>query len=213
MKFSKANSTNTKVSLLCDEPTAMNDFTLRCEIGNPLAANSEVVVMVYLQPDEKNQDIFRDGFEFTMGANSSNPEDSSYNEENNRVTFSVPLQVTADVRITGKSDPSVLEYNSTLGYPNRYLVEDQIGDPVTHIYDLKNKGPSTIQEADVYILWPSFTGDEVEGNQEDLLYLLGVEVDESKVTCQTIKNINPRYVKVSFNNHSFLILAKFLIMS
>ena len=41
----------------------------------------QVVVMVYLQPDEKNQDIFRDGFEFTMGANSSNPEESSFNEE------------------------------------------------------------------------------------------------------------------------------------
>ena len=37
--------------------------------------------MVYLQPDEKNQDFFRDGFEFTMGANSSNPEESSFNEE------------------------------------------------------------------------------------------------------------------------------------
>ena len=72
-----------------------------------------------------------------------------------------------------------------------------LGDPVTHIYDLKNKGPSTIQEAEVYILWPSFTGYEYDGNQEDLLYLLGVEVDESKVTCQTIKNINPRYVKVN----------------
>ena len=74
-----------------------------------------------------------------------------------------------------------------------------LGDPVTHIYDLKNKGPSTIQEAEVYILWPSFTGYEYDGNQEDLLYLLGVEVDESKVTCQTIKNINPRYVKVNHN--------------
>ena len=37
--------------------------------------------MVYLQPDEKNQDIFRDGFEFTMGANSSNPEEGSDNEQ------------------------------------------------------------------------------------------------------------------------------------
>ena len=42
VRFSKANSTNTKVSLLCDEPTAMNDFTLRCEIGNPLPAKDEV---------------------------------------------------------------------------------------------------------------------------------------------------------------------------
>ena len=63
---------------------------------------------------------------------------------------------------------------------------------------MKNKGPSLIQEAEVYILWPSFTGNlDSEGQAEDLLYLLpGVEYDHSKVTCQNIKNINPRYIKV-----------------
>ena len=67
---------------------------------------------------------------------------------------------------------------------------------MVHIYGLKNKGPSVIQEAEVYILWPSFTGVEYDGKQENLLYLLGVDYDDSKVTCQTIKNINPVYVKV-----------------
>ena len=43
------------------------------------------------------------------------------------MTFKVPLEVTSDISITGKSDPSVLEYNSTEGYASTYLVEDQIG--------------------------------------------------------------------------------------
>ena len=197
VSFSKANSSDTEVSLLCDEPTAMNEYTLRCEIGNPLAANSMVEVMVYLQPDEKNQDAFLEGYEFRMAANSSNPEANSMNQKNNEMTFTVPLDVVSDIRITGKSEPSMVQYNSTAGYPEKYLVEDQIGDPVTHIYDLKNKGPSIIQEADVYILWPSFTGDGYPEDKEDLLYLLGVEYDDKKVTCQTIDNINPRYVKIS----------------
>ena len=37
--------------------------------------------MVYLQPDEMNQDIKREKFTFTMGANSSNPEASSFDEQ------------------------------------------------------------------------------------------------------------------------------------
>ena len=41
----------------------------------------QVVVMVYLQPDEMNQDVRREKFTFTMGANSSNPEESSFNEQ------------------------------------------------------------------------------------------------------------------------------------
>ena len=73
----------------------------------------------------------------------------------------------------------------------QYFVEDQLGEEVIHVYDLKNKGPATIQEAEVFILWPSF-GDY----KEHLLYLLGVDYDRSKVTCQPIKNINPDYVQV-----------------
>ena len=47
--------------------------------------------------------------------------------QDNKVTFDVPLEVISDIRITGKSDPSVLEYNSTAGYASKYRVEDQLG--------------------------------------------------------------------------------------
>ena len=79
-----------------------------------------------------------------------------------------------------------------------------LGDNVVHIYDLKNKGPSIIQEAEVYILWPSYSGYESNGMKQDLLYLLGVEYDDTKVTCQPIKNINPRYVKVIIKIHNVI---------
>lgn len=55
-----------------------------------------------------------------------------------------------------------------------------------------NRGPSAIHEAEVFILWPSFNVDE-----EHLLYLLGVEHDNRKVTCNRIDNINPLYLKVN----------------
>ena len=93
----------------------------------------------------------------------------------------------------------------------RYRIEDELGAEVIHVYDVKNRGPSTIQEAQViqrllfyfdahylallftqvFILWPSFSE-----NGDHLLYLLDVNYDRRKVTCENIKNINPLYVQV-----------------
>ena len=101
-----------------------------------------------------------------------------------------------DFRVSGSSRPAYVEYNMSAPVPEKYYVEDQIGEEVIHIYDLKNKGPSTIQEAEVFILWPSF--DEYK---EHLLYLLGVNYNRSQVTCSSIKNINPLWgVKVRVNS-------------
>ncbi len=67
-----------------------------------------------------------------------------------------------------------------------------LGEEIFHIYELKNRGPSTIQEAEVYILWPSF-----DESKKHLLYLLGVQSEPSdRVVCKSVANINPLYVKV-----------------
>ena len=62
---------------------------------------------------------------------------------------------------------------------------------MSHIYDVKNKGPTSISEAEVYILWPSFNEYE-----DHLLYLLGFEYDNQKAFCEPFKNLNPLMVKV-----------------
>jgi integrin alpha 8 len=100
------------------------------------------------------------------------------------------VAVETDWRVTGTSKPSQVEYNISQEIPDKYKFEDELGEEVFHVYDVKNRGPSTIQEAEVFILWPSFNE-----NKDHLLYLLGVEYDTSRVTCEQIGNINPLYVK------------------
>ena len=102
----------------------------------------------------------------------------------------MPVTVTAELGATGTSKPAYVEYNKTAPYPKKYLVEDQLGEEVIHVYNLKNHGPSDALETEVFILWPSF-----DDYGEPLLYLLGMEYDGSKATCDQPKNINPLYVK------------------
>ena len=82
--------------------------------------------------------------------------------------------------------------NKAWWIPPLYFYSNFAGEEIYHIYELKNRGPSTIQEAEVYILWPSF-----DDEKKHLLYLLGVQSEpQDKVTCKSIANINPLYVKV-----------------
>ena len=101
------------------------------------------------------------------------------------------MAVETDWRVTGTSKPSQVEYNITQEIPDKYKFEEELGEEVIHVYAINNPGPSTIQEAEVFILWPSFNE-----NKDHLLYLLDVDRGESdRVTCERIENINPLYVK------------------
>lgn len=154
----------------------------------------KATVRIFLQPTEgteAEQDAYLGEYTFFLAVNSSNPEMGD-NVADNQMYIHIPLSVTSDWKVTGTSKPATLEYNITEMLPDKYLVEDQLGPEVVHIYDIKNKGPATIKEAEVYIMWPSFTKDD----QRHLLYLLGVSYDSpEKVTCQPIRNINPLYIK------------------
>lgn len=112
--------------------------------------------------------------------------------KDNRRLIRIPVTVSTDWRVTGTSKPGQVEYNISQEIPDKYYFEDELGEEVFHVYDVKNRGPSTIQEAEVFILWPSFND-----NGDHLLYLLNVDYDKSKAKCQSIDNINPLYVKVS----------------
>lgn len=63
-----------------------------------------------------------------------------------------------------------------------------------HVYQVQNRGPSTINQAHVTILWPSLTSDN-----QHLLYLLDQPVVSGKGSCQTITldEVNPLRLPVS----------------
>ena len=143
-----------------------------------------------MKPTEENQDLFLEEYRFLTAVNSTNPEEGSDNQDNQRL-IRVPVSVSTDWRVTGTSKPAQVEYNISQEIPDKYYFEDELGEEIFHVYDVKNRGPSTIQEADVFILWPSNNE-----NGDHLLYLLGVEYNSQKVRCENIENINPLYVKV-----------------
>jgi len=70
---------------------------------------------------------------------------------------------------------------------NDFIIrESEIGPEVTHIYQIENKGPSDVLEAEVYILWPSF-----RPNGDPLLYLTGQPLVEGKGRCAFVADVNP----------------------
>ena len=150
-----------------------------------------MIARIFLQPSTDGLEDPITEFSFSLLAKSSNPEAGSGDEEDNWLAFSVPIRVETDFRITGKSNPPQVEYNISAPLPDRYEYEDEIGVEVVHVYDVKNKGPSSISEAEVYILWPSFNdyGDH-------LLYLLGFDYDSERAQCEPVRNLNPLNVKV-----------------
>lgn len=148
INYINANSSNTQVAVLCSPPTESNNRTLKCEVGNPLPASSKAKVSIFLQPTEDNQEEPLSEYVFFMAANSSNPEDGNDNQDNQRLVR-VPVAIETDWRVTGTSKPDHVEYNITEELPDKYKFEDELGEEVFHVYDVKNRGPSTIHEAEV----------------------------------------------------------------
>ena len=190
--YNKAETTDPGVKILCSPPTMSNNNTIVCEVGNPLRANRRVTTRIHVMPSSVGFDTPVSEFSFRINAKSSNPEaDDSDDLLDNYEEYTVPIRVETDFRVTGKSDPLEVEYNISSELPSKYEYEDEIGEEVFHIYDVKNKGPSTISEAEVHILWPSYNS-----NGEHLLYLLGFDYDRDRVKCESYKNLNPLAVKV-----------------
>lgn len=52
------------------------------------------------------------------------------------------------------SYPPTVYYNESLYTSGEIIKENDIGPQVTHVYYIRNSGPATIQEAEVFVLWP-----------------------------------------------------------
>uniref|UniRef100_A0A674B664 Integrin, alpha V n=1 Tax=Salmo trutta TaxID=8032 RepID=A0A674B664_SALTR len=70
------------------------------------------------------------------------------------------------------------------------VVGDDIGPQILHIYELRNRGPSTFSKAMLDIEWP------YRFNNGSLLYITKLEVDGG-MNCSTDMEINPLNVSVS----------------
>lgn len=136
---------------------------------------------------------------FLMNVTSANAEDN-HTLENNFFQIGILLKVEVDLHTFGTSDPDVISHNystiDTSQFQQPQNLED-IGKEVSHSYTVQNRGPSTISQAEITILWPTR---DLRGNF--LLYLVDqvlIRGRSNKGFCRTITrdDLNPLGLKVS----------------
>ncbi|GJQ71792.1 putative integrin alpha [Trypoxylus dichotomus] len=151
------------VKIACREISS--NYTIVCDIGNPLPAQKIVNFKMYFKPHYKEG--MKRFYVFNMEVDSANPEDAT-TSENNKKKIELPIWVNSRLELKGGSRPSEVHYNwSYYAEKEQVKHEREIGPQVIHLYTITNNGPSAINEAEVLIFWPYATA-----SGEDLMYLL-----------------------------------------
>uniref|UniRef100_A0A1I8EW13 Integrin_alpha2 domain-containing protein n=1 Tax=Wuchereria bancrofti TaxID=6293 RepID=A0A1I8EW13_WUCBA len=172
------------------------EYVFVCDIGNPLAGNSEAKFGFRLTGTKV--DVTDEAIEIKMSVNSSNEE--AYDRDyDNELTVRVPVEIKAQLSLVGRSTPEQLDYSIRNRTPSDPIFDSEIGPVVSHLYQVINRGPSAISGASLDIIWPSFAE-----NGKHLLYLIDEPQvnDADKVKCRVkqAQNINPDSLTIS-NEH------------
>ncbi|VDO48601.1 unnamed protein product, partial [Brugia timori] len=172
------------------------EYIFVCDIGNPLAGNSEAKFGFRLTGTKV--DATDEAIEIRMSVNSSS-EEAYGRDHDNELTVRVPVEIKAQLSLVGRSTPEQLDYSIRNRTPSDPIFDSEIGPVVSHLYQVINRGPSAISGASLDIIWPSFAE-----NGKHLLYLIDEPQvnDADKVKCRVkqAQNINPDSLTIS-NEH------------
>lgn len=155
---------------------------------------------VYLKPTKKNG--IAPKYDFYLEANSTNAE-SEGTRSDNVYKKTVAISFETSLSVKGVSIDEEILYNLTeyAAYEN-CTKETDIGPQVVHIYEIRNGGPSTIEEAEIYFLWPyeSISGDP-------LVYLLNQPETTKNVQCEltSFANVKNVHLDQTLVSKSFLV--------
>lgn len=203
MTFRKAIPIGEKseTQVTCTPPSAATNDTLKCEIGNPLLSNKAVNFRVILLPTSFRELDDSVKYEFFMNVNSTNPELDG-TDFDNMYKKTVGISVATNLTVKGVAIDTEILYNTTGYVPLENAThEEQIGEQVVHIYEIRNSGgPSTIKEAEVYFIWPF----ETSSSHDPLLYLLDQPETSKNMQCDSTKLANSRQLKLN-RTKSFLV--------
>lgn len=147
--------------------SATENFTIKCDIGNPVPSNKVVHFKLSWQPNyakELPSNLF-----FDVSVNSTN-EDLPSTQYNNKQRIGISILYDVIQEIRGWSIPNEVLFtpSSTLyaddisnqtqrTSPEKRLSEDVIGPQVIHVYELKNGGRTTIKATEIFFVWPALT--------------------------------------------------------
>lgn len=156
-----------------------NQTRVVCDLGNPMKGGTKIMAGLRFSVHQlSEQDT---SVKFELQIQSSN----QYNNTSNLVPIVTKLAVLANVEIRGVSAPEQIFLPIANWHPKeKPVLEDDIGPLVQHIYELRNKGPSTFTKAMLDVDWP------YRYNNGSLLYITKYEVDGA-MNCSTDMEINP----------------------
>uniref|UniRef100_A0A8C7K3R0 Integrin, alpha V n=1 Tax=Oncorhynchus kisutch TaxID=8019 RepID=A0A8C7K3R0_ONCKI len=176
--------------LSCAYKTENQTRVVVCDLGNPMKGGIKVLAGLRFSVHQlSEQDTF---VKFDLQIQSSN----QFNSTSSLVSSITTLAVLANVDIRGVALPDQVFLPIANWKPKENpVVGDDIGPQILHIYELRNRGPSTFSKAILDIEWP------YRFNNGSLLYITKLEVDGG-MNCSTDMEINPLNVSVWRNrNH------------
>ncbi|RVE39770.1 hypothetical protein evm_015580, partial [Chilo suppressalis] len=122
---------------------AAGNTTLECDLGNPMPSRQKAHFRVVLEVDAGVTAL-----NFEMEANSTNPEqDTQYD---NTMRLAIGVVIRAQLSVLGASDPPELHYNASLYGLDATGDDARLGPQVIHKYNIKNEGPFTVEEAEIF---------------------------------------------------------------
>uniref|UniRef100_A0AAZ3SPN6 Integrin alpha-2 domain-containing protein n=1 Tax=Oncorhynchus tshawytscha TaxID=74940 RepID=A0AAZ3SPN6_ONCTS len=171
--------------LSCAYKTENQTRVVVCDLGNPMKGGTKVLAGLRFSVHQlSEQDTF---VKFDLQIQSSN----QFNSTSSLVSSITTLAVLANVDIRGVALPDQVFLPIANWKPKENpVVGDDIGPQILHIYELRNRGPSTFSKAILDIEWP------YRFNNGSLLYITKLEVDGG-MNCSTDMEINPLNVSVS----------------
>lgn len=191
-RLDKDNADTSPIYCSISKKGSSGNSTLKCDLGNPLASRQNVNFRVIVEVDARVTTL-----DFDMEVNSTNPEEGT--QFDNMRHLGIGVVVKAILSTIGTSDPPELHYNASL-YESQNLKDDtKLGPQVIHKYNIKNEGPFTVEEAEIYIMWPyqTLTG-------ENFMYMLVQPQWLGDMVCDVARHVNPENLFVQ-NPYAFLL--------
>ncbi|KAK2844506.1 hypothetical protein Q5P01_011165 [Channa striata] len=171
--------------LNCEYKMVNESRMVVCDLGNPMVAGTELSVGLRFSVQRLEDAGPKISFELQM--HSSNKDNSN----SNPVSLNLSIVAKAQLDLRGVSHPSQVVLPFPRWEPKeKPIKEDDVGPQVTHIYELHNSGPSSIQQAELQVGWPSRFRDE------NLLYAMEIKTD-GPITCRTNTSLNPLGLQIS----------------
>ncbi|KAK2825121.1 hypothetical protein Q7C36_019048 [Tachysurus vachellii] len=179
-----ARNNENLTQLTCSYETENQTRYLICDLGNPMKSGTNLWAgLRFTVPRvQDSQKVVH----FDLQVRSKNEN----NSQSEVVPYKLEVVVKADVILQGVSRPDKVFFPSPYWKVTKNVaVEQDIGPPVEHIYELVNNGPSRISHTLLQLKCP------MKLHSQRFMYPLDI-ITEGPVNCTTYNIVNPMSIKL-----------------